>query len=325
MMQQHIGGAGRVRTAIGPDHAVESEQGLDRVAFEPAVQPFPGRASEQIDQIALGGPVQRLDAQAQRPGGQSGAEAGQPQTRGQIGRGLQHLIAQHIGDRVQPAAIVIQPGGISRREPGHLPRSQAPLAYRQAVAVRQGQEVRHAALDHAQAVTGQLHVGDNLGIEQADGVAGGRVAIAGMEFLGDRRAADHGAALEHAHLQPGARHIPSADQAIMAPAQHHSIPHLARHPVRLPCHSCGEIETYRAVGIRSTGPRGPATSTRQSRMGEESGGDGGIRTLGTPYRVRRFSKPLPSATRPRLRQALSIAEAARVRNSLISGSDRLVR
>ena len=46
-----------------------------------------------------------------------------------------------------------------------------------------------------------------------------------------------------------------------------------------------------------------------------SGGDGGIRTLGTPYRVRRFSKPLPSATRPRLRQAAWIASRATLRNA----------
>ncbi len=45
------------------------------------------------------------------------------------------------------------------------------------------------------------------------------------------------------------------------------------------------------------------------------GGDGGIRTLGTPYRVRRFSKPLPSATRPRLRQAAWIASRATLRNA----------
>ncbi len=31
------------------------------------------------------------------------------------------------------------------------------------------------------------------------------------------------------------------------------------------------------------------------------GGDGGIRTLGTELSVRRFSKPLVSATHPRLR------------------------
>ena len=45
------------------------------------------------------------------------------------------------------------------------------------------------------------------------------------------------------------------------------------------------------------------------------GGDAGIRTLGTPYRVRRFSKPLPSATRPRLRQAGDLSVAHRFRKA----------
>ena len=45
-------------------------------------------------------------------------------------------------------------------------------------------------------------------------------------------------------------------------------------------------------------------------MRTQSGGDGGIRTLGTDVSVRRFSKPLVSATHPRLRIA-----AARARYS----------
>ncbi len=38
-----------------------------------------------------------------------------------------------------------------------------------------------------------------------------------------------------------------------------------------------------------------------NRETAEFGGDGGIRTLGTELSVRRFSKPLVSATHPRLR------------------------
>ena len=39
----------------------------------------------------------------------------------------------------------------------------------------------------------------------------------------------------------------------------------------------------------------------EDRWGPISGGDAGIRTRGAPFRARRFSKPLVSATHPRLR------------------------
>ncbi len=47
----------------------------------------------------------------------------------------------------------------------------------------------------------------------------------------------------------------------------------------------------------------------------ENGGDGGIRTLGTPFRVRRFSKPVVSATHPRHQfLTLSLKAIAKVVN-----------
>ena len=39
-----------------------------------------------------------------------------------------------------------------------------------------------------------------------------------MEFLGDRRAADDRAALEHRDLEPGRGQVGGADQAVMAAA-----------------------------------------------------------------------------------------------------------
>ena len=61
------------------------------------------------------------------------------------------------------------------------------------------------------------HVADHLGIEQADRVARGRIAEARMEFLGHRRPADHGARLEHRHLQPARGEIEGADQRCYGP------------------------------------------------------------------------------------------------------------
>ena len=67
-------------------------------------------------------------------------------------------------------------------------------------------------------MTRQLHVGDHLGIEQADRIAGDGVAEARVELLGDRRAADDAAPLQHPHLVAGPRQIEGADEAVVAAA-----------------------------------------------------------------------------------------------------------
>jgi hypothetical protein len=58
------------------------------------------------------------------------------------------------------------------------------------------------------------------------------------------------------------------------------------------------------VDVKTTGftSYSVATNKKGPRNGSPfCGGDGGIRTLGTELSVRRFSKPLVSATHPRLR------------------------
>ena len=62
----------------------------------------------------------------------------------------------------------------------------------------------------------QLHVRNHLGLKQADGVAGDRVAETGMKFFGNSRAADDIAAFDKADLQAGAREIKGANKAVMA-------------------------------------------------------------------------------------------------------------
>ena len=94
----------------------------------------------------------------------------------------------------------------------------AAFAGQQIAAVGGGQEILRAALDDAQAVIGELQIGDDLRIEQADGVGRDRIAEAGMEFLGHGGAADHLAALDHFHAQAGHREIGRAGEAVMARA-----------------------------------------------------------------------------------------------------------
>ncbi len=58
-------------------------------------------------------------------------------------------------------------------------------------AIGQRQEVLHGPLEHLQAVLDQPQVVDHLGVQQADRVARGGVAEAGVEFLGDGGAAEY--------------------------------------------------------------------------------------------------------------------------------------
>ena len=74
-----------------------------------------------------------------------------------------------------------------------------------------------------QPVLVEPQVGDDLRVEQADGVGGDRVAEARVELLGDRRAADDAAALDHLHLQPGHAEIGGAGQPVVAGADDHDI------------------------------------------------------------------------------------------------------
>ena len=62
---------------------------------------------------------------------------------------------------------------------------------------------------------GKFQVGNDLRVEQADGVGRHRIAEAGMEFLGHRGAADHLAALDNFYAQARHREIGRAGEAVM--------------------------------------------------------------------------------------------------------------
>src|SRR4051794_17779911 len=64
----------------------------------------------------------------------------------------------------------------------------------------------------------ELHVANDLGLEQADGVARGGIAKAGQKFVGNGRAADSASGLQNRDPQPLLRQIISAGQTIVAGA-----------------------------------------------------------------------------------------------------------
>ena len=126
-------------------------------------------------------------------------------------------------------------------------------------------------LDDRQAVPRQVHVGDDLGVEQADRVAGDRVAEAGMELLGHRRAADDAAPLQHRDLQAGAGEIEGADEAVVAAADDDDVPLV----------HAGNVEHGRSFTPNSP-RRGAARSLFRNLRRWTFGGAGGL--VGAEFR-----------------------------------------
>ena len=93
----------------------------------------------------------------------------------------------------------------------------------QVAAVFLRQEIGYWPFDHLVAMIFQLHVADDLGLQQADGIAGDGIAETGVKFLRHRSAAHHVAPFHDAHFQARLGKIEGADKAIMAGADDHGI------------------------------------------------------------------------------------------------------
>ena len=215
MMQQHIGGAGRVGARVIADDAVETIRRLDRRTLEPAVEIVASRLREQREQVAPRRHVKfanglPCDAALSISGM---ADIHPPSVT--FGGVTQQQAAHQIGDFFKPLAIRLKHLGVAVREFGDAFLG-AIAAGLEIFAVIQRQEVLQLALDHAQAVTGEVHVRDDLRIKQRDGVARNRIAETGMEFLRHRCAANNATALQDGHLHPRTREIERANEPVMA-------------------------------------------------------------------------------------------------------------
>ena len=71
----------------------------------------------------------------------------------------------------------------------------------------------------------KIEVPDDLRVEKRDRVGCDGIAEAGVEFLGDRGAADDRPALEHSDLEPCGGEIGRGDKAIVTPADDDDVGH----------------------------------------------------------------------------------------------------
>ena len=195
------------------DDGVESEQGLDQLVAEIALEDFGRRLGEEVDELALLLEAQPVDA---------GAELEQRDQVGKaaagIGRRAKQPLPDHTDHRVQRRRIGVVIRRVGRAVAGDLPLGEAAAAGEQIVGSERRQEIVDLAEHDLEAMLVEPHVADDLGVEQADRVARRRVAEAGMEFLGHRGAADDAARFEDRHLEAARGEIISADQAVMAGA-----------------------------------------------------------------------------------------------------------
>ncbi len=126
VVQQHVGGAGRIGAGIVADDGVEAVQRLDQLAFEPAVEIVGGRLGEQVverPQIFRGQPAQPV---AQAGGFQQFADRVEPQSARQVRRRLQDQLAQHVGGGVELAVEGAVAFGVDAAELCDLAFGDAP-------------------------------------------------------------------------------------------------------------------------------------------------------------------------------------------------------
>ncbi len=185
MVQQDVGRPRRPGTGVVADDGVEAEGRLDRVGLEPAVEHVTGTLGEEVEDVALPRQVQRAKPPRRLPGVEQRVHAA-----ADVRRSRQQQPAQHVGDAFEHRVVRRQRLGVAAGEfrDLRLRRGQAPTE-EQMPAVGQRQEIGYRPQDDPEPVFREPEVADHPRIEEADGVACGRVPIARMEFFGDRGAA----------------------------------------------------------------------------------------------------------------------------------------
>ncbi len=62
VVQQHVGGSGRVGAREIADDGVEAECGLERLGFEPAIEHVAGALGEEIQHVAPSGEIESAES-----------------------------------------------------------------------------------------------------------------------------------------------------------------------------------------------------------------------------------------------------------------------
>ena len=243
MVEEDIGTPRRVGAGVIADDRVEPERRFHRLALEPAVEHRARRFGEEVEYVAL-----LLDAEPCKAAPLPSAVDQRAQPFADIGRNAKREVAEQFSDIFERVIISGQRLGIARAELAELGlRAFEPAAELQIAAIFLRQEIADRPLDHAIAVIGEAHVGDHLGLEQADRITRDRVAEPRREFLGHGGAADDVARLDDAHLEPCAREVKGADEAVVAGADDQRVISFGHYLLQPAAGAC----SFRASGMMS--------------------------------------------------------------------------
>ncbi len=214
VVQQNVGGTGRVRTCIVPDDGIEAEPGLHEFAPEPGIEIIGGRFGQQLEQGAQIFRREPAKSVADPASSERFSQRCQLCSVGEVRRRLQDQLAQHIGTRVERPVE----GVISFRIASTELRDTvfgATLGSEQIAAVQGGKEILRATLDNLQPMLEEAKIGDDLGVQQAYGVGRDRVSEPWAKLFRDRRAAYHRSSLEDLDFQARHAEVGGASQAIV--------------------------------------------------------------------------------------------------------------
>ena len=181
---------------------------------------------------------------------------------------------------------------------------RAPFGGDEIAPVRQRQEVLSAALDDAQTALLQFKVANDLGLQQAHRIGGGRIAEAGIEFLRHAGAADDVPPLQNAHPQARHAEIGCAGQSVVTGSDNNGI-EIGHHRQSLPSTATKQQRPPRSMVYPP--PWIPTGFLLVYAGGERTPSGGSVRQYSSQYA--KYSKSLTngSITDPRTNPVLPLA------------------
>src|SRR6202040_164613 len=165
MVQENIGRARGVGARKIADDPVEAESGLDRRAFEPAVEEIAGGSREEIEQIPLQVEPESSNSFGYPAGLEKFGDRAEWAALDDIWRRFEHAGTQDVGDGRQTPLIIVQAVCVPCREFRDL-SFRAAAGDLQKASVAQRQEVRYRALDDPQSMHGKIEVANDFWVQK---------------------------------------------------------------------------------------------------------------------------------------------------------------
>src|SRR6187551_452237 len=211
-MKKHIRCTGIVWRCEVADDPVEAEKRLGEVVLEVPVEYVSSALHREIKDSP--GFVERKPGHVAAKAKQLGNRAHLPAN---VGWRTQEPFLEQPDDGLKLCDVTAVAVGVGGIQPLDVLARKATSPRHEIIAVP-GQEIVALAEHDLQAVPLQFHVADDLGLQQADGVARRRIPEARQELVGNRCAADFVRRFQYGDLHPLAGQVEGAGEAIVAGA-----------------------------------------------------------------------------------------------------------